>query len=587
MKLKPIKIADATEADLAEALSAAEAEFTEYQVLAAENKGTAEHLKSAQALSKYAGEIAEELTKRTDAAANMSAEFEQLGSIFAKPAAVEPIVEAQPAAAAAAVVEPPVVATAPAEAVAASSSPELSLQFAKSLASEIVAGIVANTSVLAVTTTEPLVASGAAAAAAAGSFPEPPARSFPSLTAAAGLSDFNAGQSLDGMAGLVKAVESTLRGMSSLQASGGNHSLAVASIHRSFPDELRMTEKNLFGTPGEVLKRATDQRRLAGGSLTAAGGWCAPSETDWALGVDTGVFGILSIPEVSAPRGGMKFSLGIDMAGAYADLTQWGWTQTEAQAIAGTPKTFVEIVCPTFDEFRLDAIGYGVRAPLLTKAAYPELIQEYLNVAASGYAHRINTAVIATIIADLTAQQAKETLTDLLSTTGSVLAGVEYIIEVEREKRRLDPNAAMEVVLPFWLRAAIRADLSMRTGVDMLAVSDAMINGWFNLRHANVQWVYDWQTLQSDVGENGYPAFVDILIYPAGTYVKATTDVITLRNIYDHASLTINMETELFFEEGMKVLRKGYGGRIVRVAINSGGKTGLATVNKDYVSTDV
>ena len=55
-----------------------------------------------------------------------------------------------------------------------------------------------------------------------------------------------------------------------------------------------------------------------------------------------------------------------------------GFFQTEAEAIAGDCKDCCSVDCPPFDEVRLDAIGLCVKSPLLTEAAYPELVQRFL-----------------------------------------------------------------------------------------------------------------------------------------------------------------------------------------------------------------
>ena len=40
-------------------------------------------------------------------------------------------------------------------------------------------------------------------------------------------------------------------------------------------------------------------------------------------------------------------------------------------------------------------------------------------------------------------------------------------------------------------------------------------------------------------------------MYPAGTWVKGTADVINLNAVYDAAELATNIYTALFFEQGI------------------------------------
>ena len=117
---------------------------------------------------------------------------------------------------------------------------------------------------------------------------------------------------------------------------------------------------------------AAKESRLPGGSLLASGGWCAPSETIYTLCSTESLDGLIDLPEINVQRGGIRFTKGPDFSDIYTDA---GFCQTEAQAIAGTTKPCVEIECPAFEEVRLDACGICVKAPILTNAGYPELVQ--------------------------------------------------------------------------------------------------------------------------------------------------------------------------------------------------------------------
>jgi hypothetical protein len=151
---------------------------------------------------------------------------------------------------------------------------------------------------------------------------------------------------------------------------------------------------------------------------------------------------------------------------------------------------------------------------------------------------------------------------------------------------RMARNATMEVVLPYWVRAQFRADLSRRTvgDLDLLAVSDAQIDAWFAQRGANVQFVYDWQdafTTTPQTGQPGFattpvsilPATTQFLVYPSGTWVKAVQDVITLNAIYDTTNLPTNTMTQLFAEDGWAMLQMCPVSRVYTVPTCPSGST--------------
>ena len=154
----------------------------------------------------------------------------------------------------------------------------------------------------------------------------------------------------------------------------------------------------------QVLLAAANERRLPGGSLVASvaaresalangqsltaagGGWCAPSTTQYGLCAAETLDGIVEVAEVGETRGGINYTEGPDFVDIY---TGAGFSQTEAEAIAGETKDCVDISCPDFDEVRMDAVGICVRAPLLTRAAYPELIERWVNGTVVANAHEV------------------------------------------------------------------------------------------------------------------------------------------------------------------------------------------------------
>ncbi|MGZ7390174.1 major capsid protein, partial [Streptococcus pyogenes] len=84
-----------------------------------------------------------------------------------------------------------------------------------------------------------------------------------------------------------------------------------------------------------AIDHATDESRLDGGSLVAAAGWCAPSETIYDFLPTPAAANLFSLPEISLSRGGLRYPVEPDFSTLYA--TNRG-TMTEAQAISGQTK---------------------------------------------------------------------------------------------------------------------------------------------------------------------------------------------------------------------------------------------------------
>lgn len=416
-----------------------------------------------------------------------------------------------------------------------------------------------------------------------------------SLTASANIPGFTSGQSLKDFRELAEAFvargkmfasSNTRRsgkpGRPSRTLSSGAQRFSVAQLAKP-ASEFTITEKMSAGEQFDLIKRAANEKRLGGGSLLASGGWCAPSEQIWDFLELEGTGGMLSIPELMAPRGGITFTPGPQIASLLASATL-GFVQTEAEAEAGDEKPIFDIECPDWDEVRLDAIGYALRAPLLTRSAYPELIRRYLGLGLIVHQRRVNAATIARIQTKIGTATAFGAIGSPASDT---LHAVELGVLRERYLHSMDPDATVEAVMPLWAKAVFRADLSRRNGVDMISVSDAQIDGWFRDRGALVQYVYDYQNLVTGAvtvpgGTAAWTALPDeleFMLYPAGSFVRLGTDVIDIDTVYDTDGLTGNVYTAAFFEEGFNVANTGGTGVKYTVALaNYNGETGFPAI---------
>jgi hypothetical protein len=398
--------------------------------------------------------------------------------------------------------------------------------------------------------------------------PAKPARTRAPLviTAAADVPEFATGSRMENLEVVTKAVINRMRGFGPPSGDGSHEDLrhvGVANFALEFPKEL---VSDRHSDDMEVLAAAAKESRLPGGSLVAAGGWCAPSETIYDLCSQETAEGLLSIPEINVTRGGIKYTKGPDFSDIYDNV---GFCQTEAQAIAGTTKTCLEVACPPFVEVRLDACGICVKAPILTNAAYPELVQRYVSGSMIAHQHKMNVKVINSIVAGSTAK----TATGLGAVATDTFDALTLFANVQREKFRISPTASLEVVLPFWVKDLLKSDISRRNAVAVETISDAQIASEFSSRNLAVQYVYDFQPLGEDAV--AYPDTFNALMYPAGSWVKGTADVINLNAVYDAAELAKNMYTALFFEQGILVAQMCWDSLNITIPVCNAGRSGI------------
>jgi hypothetical protein len=400
------------------------------------------------------------------------------------------------------------------------------------------------------------------------------------ITAAADVPKFSTGQILDGMEEVTQALLNRTKGFAPFNAqsaraaasqSGGQpilHKYGVASFGIPIPDALSASAAS---EDYRTIKAAI-KARMGGGAedaLTAAG-WCAPSENVYSFIADYVVDGLATVPEVGAPRGGINITTGPARSSQGAALDDFGWTQTETQAEAGEVKPCETIVCPDFVDHRLDAVGYCYKIPLLTQKAYPELITDALRFANVLYAHRMNRRVIT----DMVNLSDAVTFSGYGSTFTDALEALSLIAVAERRRWNVGKNAIMEVKAPEFALEVYRADVSRRNGIAKDSVSDGDIARHFADRRLVVEYVADWQEVSVESGHLVLPGEFDVMMYPAGTFIKAVEDVVNLSAVYDAASLSVNEYTGVFFEQGYLLAKAGYGSSKVTIPINTAGEQG-------------
>ena len=354
----------------------------------------------------------------------------------------------------------------------------------------------------------------------------------------------------------------------------------IVSFKRDIPEDLMVTSSDREHVDS-VISRAVDESRLPGGALVAAGGWCAPSETLYDLLELESRDGMLSLPEIGVARGGVSFTRGPRFSDIFEQVT--GFSFTEEDDIAGNyapgsngnvegPKPCYHVECSDFEDVRLEADGLCITAGLLMQRGYPEVIARTIRGALIAHEHRMNAKLIQRLVAD---SDAVTMPTQQAGTAAPLLTAIELQVEHYKYAERLPRSTTLEAVFPFWVRGAIRSDLSRRQGVALLEVTDAQVNAWFASRGINPQYVYNWQDLSTTAaGEfTQWPTEVEFLLYAAGTWVRGSSDIITLDTIYDSTLLSQNDYTALFTEEGWLTLKRGFDSRVVTVGIEADGAT--------------
>lgn len=432
-----------------------------------------------------------------------------------------------------------------------------------------------------------------------------------SIVAAADIAGFPMGSELDWKS-IGKAFEERVRSHNGMGKAGKRayHQASLATIKRNFPEGQVVMEGDSHENAFAKLKKTSDQAGRKD-ALVAANGWCAPSTPDYSICSPITTDGLLSIPEMVLRRGGLLHNQGLDFGDFFGNdfvLPIPGYNiLTEAQVIADTAKTCVEIPCPAFVDDRLNVAALCLTGSLLQNRGYPEFVSEFVQGAIAAMAHLVNREVINEIETGSTAITISGV--DTWASDGSVwsqlMSAIDMVANNIRYIYRTSRTQQVQFVFPFWVRAALRADWIRRNATHTEDLTDAMVSAALSARNVSVQWVYDWQDAFDPANGAGaidanhqlgngagpiaaalmsYPTSVTFLAFLPGTWVLGRQDVIRLDTVYDSTNLQQNLVTQLFMEDGYRPMRMCQYSFAYTINICPNGSTG---VQRAVTCTDV
>ncbi|WP_255800869.1 major capsid protein [Mycobacteroides abscessus] len=365
----------------------------------------------------------------------------------------------------------------------------------------------------------------------------------------------------------------------------GNYATqAVARLTRPTSDiPAPSNEHEALAVLDTIGRHVPGQGPVSAKGLVAAGGWCAPSEQVYSFCSVTPASNLLSLPDFpfDFSRGGVRVPISPDVSALLDNL--WHFTEAELEAVnaQGDPtavKKLIELPCPDqFLEWRLEAIGWAAKAGILMRQAWPEAIENALEQIQVAHQHRVSQLSIGKMVAG-SGTPIVVPPTSALGATSGALNGLALQADNLRFNKGLKEDATIEGVAPVWFRGVLRADLALREGKEFLAVTNAEIDSWLAVRNIYLQYVVDWQTRGS--GQPGnmatvvYPATVDVMLYPAGTWFRTLNNVITLGVQYPLQQLQLNQYTHVFTEDSLQVGKRCDQSIIVRLPICVSGAIG-------------
>ena len=410
--------------------------------------------------------------------------------------------------------------------------------------------------------------------------PEPttPAEPIASIVAAANIPGYPAGGKIDTIRAISEAASARTRVMPKDGRSGEQ---LIAQIDRQYDQVL-----NPDSTPEAVetaVAAASDPELLV-----AAGGWCAPSQIIYDFFNISCVDGLVDLPTIGIERGGVRFPVSPSIASVLSDI--WLWTESDdILAVTGVgTKPCARPACPTFTDERLDCHGLCVTAGNLTERAYPELIDNHIRMTMDAHSHIISQRNILELVAGSTTVAMTSGTATELSVSWGLLNAIDLQVQDYKLKFRMCDSDVLEVVLPWWARAMVRADIAKRNGyADPFNVPYSEMANWFDQRSVRAQFVQDWQAGSGafpgqTTPRTDWPTQLSFLLYAAGTWVKGGGPTIDLGVVRDSALNAKNDHTAAWTEECNLIAKFGHESRLVNLAVDVSGTTGLQADISDH-----
>lgn len=334
--------------------------------------------------------------------------------------------------------------------------------------------------------------------------------------------------------------------------------------------EAQMPEtRQLFGAKREE-NDALIERLLAPQAVAAAGGICDPLPADFVHPIfgDRGRPLRDALPRFQASRGGVRYSPAADLSAVSGGVGVW--THETDTSPGENEKACLVVECEDELSEVVDAITACLTIGNFQARFNPELWRSRLELLGIAHDRLAETTNYSDILANVTAWTTHGAGN---GTIYAVLAGVAKAAEGIRSRSRI-LRGTIRVVLPSWLRAALREDIASQRPFDLdaFAVADNRIDQFFTSRGLRPIWSPDVDlfaaqtagTSQSPVALNTWPGGnVRAVLFPEGAFFHLDGGTLDLGTEIIDSELIKQNNRQAFWETFEKVAYRG--GEVIAV----------------------
>ena len=381
------------------------------------------------------------------------------------------------------------------------------------------------------------------------------------ITAGADIPGYTAGSPMDNMKDVAQAFEKRIHALRRVNGGDGEQHI-VASIATQYPEDRTLTQD-------AESNWAKVQAVTGPEALVASGGHSAPFEVKYDIfGLGTTARPLRdALPKFQADRGGIRF-VTPPVLSSYANAVGI-WTAANDSAETPNPASKLSLTVSAAGENTVatDAVTLQLQFGNLMSRAYPELIARHNELGLIQHAREAEGQ----ILTRLTALSTAVTSTSLIGVARDFLVQLGRAAANYRGRHRLEADAPLRVIAPFWIKDAMVADLAIAAPGDNTLNAAAEIDGYIASRNINITYhIDDFTTAQSAAAMNEFADTFVWYMFAEGSFLFLDGGTLDLGVIRDSTLVGTN-DYKMFVETFEGVAKVGVEGLVVTSTISVNG----------------
>jgi hypothetical protein len=367
------------------------------------------------------------------------------------------------------------------------------------------------------------------------------------ITAGADIPGYTAGSPMNNMIDVASAFEKRIHALRRVNGGDGEQHI-VASIATQYPEARTLT------TDAES-NWAKVQAVTGPEALVASGGHSTPFEVKYDIfGLGTTARPLRdALPKFQADRGGIRF-VTPPVLSSYANAVGiWTAANDSAETPSPAAKLSLTVTAAGENTVATDAVTLQLQFGNLMTRAYPELIARHNELGLIQHAREAEGQ----ILTRLTALSTAVTSTSLIGVARDFLVQLGRAAANYRGRHRLEADAPLRVIAPYWIKDAMVADLAIAAPGDNTLNAAAEIDGYIASRNINI--TYHIDDFSDAQGANAMNEFADTFVwymFAEGTFLFLDGGTLDLGVIRDSTLVGTN-DYKMFVETFEGVAKVG------------------------------